>query len=90
MIFFIFHLPNVRPKKLTPAGAGYGFCQDSMNFVQKAAGLHALGKQRSVVTVQAGTLYEGADFKIKLVVYFLSHWFHFMYRDHCSLIVQTV
>jgi hypothetical protein len=71
--FFIFHLPNVRPKKLPPAGAGYGFGQDRMNFVQKATGLHALGKQRSVVTVQAGTLNKGADFKIELIVYFSGH-----------------
>jgi hypothetical protein len=68
-------------KKLRPAGAGYGFGQDSMNFVQKATGLHTSGKQLSVVAVQAGTLYEGADFKIELIVYFLGHWFHFRYYD---------
>jgi hypothetical protein len=76
-------------RKLRPAGAGYGFCQDGMNFVQKATGLHALGKQRSVVTVQARTLYEGADFKIKLIVYFLGHGFHFMYHNRCSVFDQN-
>jgi hypothetical protein len=48
-----------------------------MNFVQKAAGLHAAGKQRPVVAVQAGALDEGADFKIEFIVYFLGHWFHY-------------
>jgi hypothetical protein len=60
-----------------------------MNFIQKATGLHALGKQRSVVTLQAGTLYKGADFKIELIVYFLGHWFHSIYSNHCSGHVQT-
>ena len=78
MSFFIFNLPNFRPPKLTPAGAGYGFGQNSMNFVQKTAGLHASRKQRPVVTVQAGALYKSADFKIELIVYFLGHWFHFI------------
>lgn len=30
--------------KLSAAGARYSFCQDSMNFFQQAAGLHASGK----------------------------------------------
>jgi hypothetical protein len=89
MIFFIFHLLNFRPKKLPPAGAGYGFGQNSMNFVKKATGLHALRKQRSVVTIQAGTLYKGADLKIELIVYFLGHWFHYICHNHCSGHVQT-
>jgi hypothetical protein len=33
------------------------------------------------VTLQAGTLYEGADFKIELIVYFFGHGFHFLYYD---------
>jgi hypothetical protein len=31
------------------------------------------------MALQAGALYEGADFKIELIVYFFGHWFHFMY-----------
>jgi hypothetical protein len=31
--------------------------------------------------MQAGALYEGADFKIELIVYFFGHWFHFLYYD---------
>jgi hypothetical protein len=31
------------------------------------------------MALQAGALNEGADFKIELIVYFLGHWFHFMY-----------
>jgi hypothetical protein len=77
MSFFIF-TPCFRTRKLPPAGAGYGFGQDSMNFIQKETGLHALGKQRSVVTLQAWTLYKGADFKIELIVQFSGHWFHFI------------
>jgi hypothetical protein len=33
------------------------------------------------VALQTGALYEGADFKIELIVYFLGHWFHFLYYD---------
>jgi hypothetical protein len=36
--------PLASGKRLRPAGAGYSFCQDSMNFFQQAAGLHASGK----------------------------------------------
>jgi len=31
-------------RKLSPASAGYGFCQDGMNFFQKTAGLHTPGE----------------------------------------------
>jgi hypothetical protein len=31
------------------------------------------------MALPAGAFYEGADFKIELIVYFLGHWFHFMY-----------
>jgi hypothetical protein len=68
-------------KRLRPAGAGYGFCQEGMNFVQKTAGLHASGKQRSVTTLQAGAFYKGSDFKIELIIYFFGHWFHFPRHD---------
>jgi hypothetical protein len=85
MSFFIFNLPNLRPKQLPPASAGNGFGQDSMNFVQKATGLHALGKQRSVKTVQTGTLYKVADFKIELIVYFFGHRFHLLYHAGCRI-----
>jgi hypothetical protein len=68
-------------KRLRPAGAGYGFCQEGMNFVQKTAGLHASGKQRSVTTLQAGAFYKGSDFKIELIIYFLGHRFHFRYLN---------
>jgi hypothetical protein len=36
--------PLTSDKRLRPAGARYNFCQDSMNFFQQAAGLHASGK----------------------------------------------
>jgi hypothetical protein len=54
--------------KLRPASAGYGLCQNSMNFVQQAAGLNAAGKQRSVTALPAGALNKSADFKIELIV----------------------
>ena len=54
--------------KLRPAGAGYRFGQNNMNFIQQAAGLHAAGKQRSAMASQAGALYQGADFKIESIV----------------------
>ena len=67
--------------KLRPAGAGYGFCQNRMNFVEQATGLHAAGKQRSVAALPAGALDQGADFKIESIVYFLGHGFHFKQDD---------
>ena len=48
-----------------------------MNFVEQTTGLHAAGKQRSEAALAAGALYQGADFKIESIVYFLGHGFHF-------------
>ncbi len=53
-----------------------------MNFVQQTAGLNAAGKQRSVAALPAGALYQGADFKIELIVYFLGHGFHFIQNHY--------
>ena len=49
-----------------------------MNFVQQTAGLHASWKQRPVIASPAGAFYQGADFEIELIVYFLGHGFHFI------------
>jgi hypothetical protein len=43
-------------KRLRPSGAGYGFCQNSMNFRQQIAVFHTLRKRLPVVTLQTGAL----------------------------------
>lgn len=53
---------------LRAAGAGYRFCQNGMNFIQQATGLHAPRKQGAMSTFQAGAFYQGADFKIESIV----------------------
>jgi hypothetical protein len=40
------------------------------------------------VALQAGALYEGADFKIELIVYFLGHWFHLMPHDSADFMFK--
>jgi hypothetical protein len=60
--------PLISDKRLRPPGAGYGFRQNSMNLIQQVAGVHALWKRLSMVTLQTRALDQIANFKVELVV----------------------
>ena len=60
--------PLTSAKRLHPAGAGYGFRQNSMNLIQQVAGVHTLWKRLPVVTLQAGAFDQIANFKVELII----------------------
>jgi hypothetical protein len=53
---------------LSPAGAGYGFGQQRMNFFKHAAGFNAVREDLPVQALQTGAFDQIADFKIELMI----------------------